>query len=320
MSSASASAPSNPTVSVAVVGICSARHIERCLDSLDQQIDAPQFDVVVAFDPQIAGVDELAKRRPNVRFVSNIGQRNPLELASRALKESKGDVMLLTEDHCIARSDWVATLVRAHREPKRSAIGGLVEIADGANATDWAFYFVDFFRYASPAPRGPSPTLTVCNVSYKREQLESIREIWETYFHETAINDALRSRFGELQLEPDAAVTMGRHVEFGHAIYERYAFGRLFGCTRLLFVPERRLYYSMLAPALPFILMKRMASKAFRSPRLRRDFLRSIIPLTTMVLWWSWGEWLGYLTKKHPKSLVVAPEIRAAQRVPSSAR
>jgi hypothetical protein len=303
-----------PTVSVAVVGICSSAHVDRCLQSLARQTDAPPFDVVVAHDPHLEGMEELARRWPKVRFVANAGQRTPLELASRALREAQGDILLLTEDHCVARPDWVRTMVRAHAEPGRSAIGGVVQVASGASATDWAFYFVDFFRYARPAARGGSATLTVCNVSYKKEQLDSIRDAWETYFHETAINDRLRERFGELWLEPDAEVTMGRHVELGHAIYERYAFGRLFGCTRLLFAPERRAYYCAFAPALPLILGGRMARKALSSRELASAFVRALAPLALMVVWWSWGEWLGYLTRRHPASLVVAPEIRAAQR------
>ena len=75
----------------------------------------------------------------------------------------------------------------------------------------------------------------------------------------------MRARVGELWLEPDAEVTMGRHVEFGHALYERYAFGRLFGCTRLLFAPRKRLFYCLFAPALPLILIGRMARKALGS-------------------------------------------------------
>ena len=51
-----------------------------------------------------------------------------------------------------------------------------------------------------------------------------------------------------------------------------------------------------------------------RLARACADFLRSLGPLTAMVLWWSWGEWVGYLTQRHPGSLVVAPEILAAQR------
>lgn len=302
------------TVSVAVVGICSATHLERCLTGLAQQRGAPDFDTVVAYDPHLGGMDALAARWPQVRFVSNAGQRNPLELASRALGEAGGDLILLTEDHCIPEPDWVATMVAA-QGPGRAVVGGLVEIRAGSSAVDWAFYFVDFFRYASPAREGASPTLTVCNVSYSRASLEEIREIWRVYFHETAINEALRERFGELWLDPRSRVTMSRHVTLSDALYERYAFGRLFGCTRLGFcTPGKRLYYCALAPLLPAVLLGRMGAKAFTSARLAGSFLRAIVPLTLMVLCWSWGEWLGYLTRAHPRSLVVAPEIRAAQR------
>jgi glycosyl transferase family 2 len=302
------------SVSVAVVGICGASHIARCLEALARQVDAGPFDVVVAYDPHIQGVDELRERHPRVRWISNEGQRTPLELASRALRESPGDWILLTEDHCVPSPDWVARL-RAAQAPGRAAVGGLVEIRSGATATDWAFYFVDFFRYASPARAGASPTLTVCNVSYSRARLAAIAPTWEVFFHETAVNDALRGRFGELWLEPSAVVTMARHVTLSDALYERYAFGRLFGCTRLLFAsPGRRLYYCVFAPALPVLLLARMARKALRSPASSGRFLRAAVPLTAMVLWWSWGEWLGYLTRRHPRSLLVAPELRAAER------
>ncbi len=107
---------------------------------------------------------------------------------------------------------------------------------------------------------------------------------------------------------------MSRHVELRDALYERYAFGRLFACTRLELVPGKRLYYCVFAPALPLMLMWRMAARAAKAGPLARAFVRSILPLSLMVLWWSWGEWLGYVTKRHPRSLVVAPEIRAAAR------
>ena len=49
-----------------------------------------------------------------------------------------------------------------------------------------------------------------------------------------------------------------------------------------------------------------------------RAFLRALVPLVLMVLCWSWGEWLGYVTRRHPGSLVVAPEIRAERRTTRS--
>ncbi|HUR29507.1 MAG TPA: glycosyltransferase [Planctomycetota bacterium] len=303
-----------PSVSVAIVSICSAEHLERCLASLDLQRAAPSFDVVVACDPHLSGMDELAARRPGVRIVSNIGQRTPLELASRALAEARGEFVLLTEDHCIPDPDWVATMLGA-RADGRAVVGGRVEIRAEASALDWAFYFVDFFRYASPVRAGISPTLTVCNAAYSKRQLAEIESLWKGHFHETAINDALRRRFGALWLEPRSRVTMARHVTLGDALYERYAFGRLFGCTRLSFCsPPKRWFYCATAPALPVLLLARMARKGLGSRALAPAFLRALVPLTLLVVWWSWGEWLGYLTRANPSSLVVAPEIRAARR------
>lgn len=297
------------SVTVAVVAICGAPHLTRCLDALAAQVDAPPFDILVIYDPMLEDVARLAETREDARFQCNEGQRTPLELASRAVGGAEGDIILLTEDHCRPDPDWVRTMRDALR-PGRAAVGGLVEADPGASATDWAFYFVDFFRYAHPAAEGPSPTLTVCNVAYRRSDVDAISNLWEVYFHETAINDALSARLGDLWLHPASRVTMRRHVRLPDAVHERYVFGRLFGCTRLEFCsPLKRLYYALFAPALPVILMGRMARKGLGSPPLRGAFLRSLVPLILMVLAWFWGEWLGYLTRKHPKTLVVAQEI-----------
>ena len=303
--------PPPSKVTVAVVCICSARHLARCLEGLRRQEDAPEFDVLVAYDPHVAGIPELVERFPETRAVANQGQRTPLELASTAVRESAGELVLLTEDHCTPAPDWVSRLASAPRE-QRGAVGGRVEVQPGATATDWAFYFVDFFRYAAPVAAGPSPSLTVCNVAYRRSELDRIRDLWVSTFHETAINDALRAQFGELWLDPTAVVQMARHVRLRDAIHERYAFGRLFGCTRLGFIGTgRRLYYTVFAPALPLLLMGRMAAKATQSPRLLAAFARSFVPLLLMVVAWSWGECLGYLTAKLPRSMVVAQEARS---------
>ncbi len=311
---AATSAATPPRVTVAVVSICGAAHLARCLDALAVQEGAPSFDTVVVFDPHLEDVPALRARYPAVRMVSNEGQRTPLEQASRAEREAGGEIVLLTEDHCIPRPDWVATLVAAVR-PGRGAVGGVVETADRVGPVDWAFYYVDFYRYMRPVREGPAPTLTVCNVAYRRSDLEAIRPLWERSFHETAVNEALRRRGGPLWLVPAAEVRMRRAVRFRDAVYERYAFGRLFGCTRLEFTGlGRRLYYTAFAPTLPFLLLGRMTAKAVRRPGVWIRFLRAVPALLAMVLAWSWGEWLGYLTRRRPRNLVVAPEIVAARR------
>jgi hypothetical protein len=300
-----------PPVSVAVVSICGADHLRRCLSALMRQEGVPPFEIVVAYDPELRDIDEVSAAFPAIRFFANVGQRTPLELASRAIQASAGEVVLLTEDHCVPAPDWVRSMMPELREG-RAAVGGVVDIAADATPTDWAFYFVDFFRYSNPVTDGPSPTLTVCNVAYRRADLEGLDDSsWKSFFHETAVNDALYRRFGVLYLTGRGRVTMRRHVALREAIRERYAFGRLFGCTRLRHLPgpASRLAHRAGAPLLPVLLMLRMAGKASKSSALRRRFTVSVVLLLLMVLAWSWGEWLGYLTGRYPARLTVAPEV-----------
>lgn len=301
--------PGDDTVTVAVVGICGARHLRRCLAALDEQRDAPAFDTLVVHDPHLEEIEAMVDERPDVRFVANAGQRTPLELASRAVAEAKGRLVLLTEDHCVPRPGWVRAMVDAQADD-RAVVGGAVEPLEGSTVRDWAFYLVDYYRYMPPVAAGPSPTLTVCNASYRADRLDAVSDIWRELFHETAINTALAERYGVLWLAPEARVGMRRHVAFPSAMYERYAFGRLFGCTRLEFLPGwRRAYYGILAPALPAILFGRIVRAAFRNASNARRFLLAWPFVAALVLAWSWGEWLGYLTRRRPRTELVAPEV-----------
>ena len=300
-------------VTVAVIGICGVAHIGRCLDALAVQAGAPAFDVVVVFDPRLEGVYALEERFPDVRFVSNLEQRTPLDLAARAVRESTGDVVVLTEDHCVPERGWLACLVDALK-PGRAAAGGAVEIAADADSLDWAFWFVDFFRYAPPIPEGPGASLTVCNVAYRRRDLDAIASVWETTFHETAVHREMADRFGSLWRAPGARVTMRRHVRFADALRERYAFGRLYGATRSTFIGRARwLTYAVLAPLLPVLLIGRMKLRALTTPGLRLPFVRALPALTGLVIAWSWGEWLGYVTRTEPASTAVAPEVETGR-------
>jgi hypothetical protein len=99
-------------------------------------------------------------------------------------------------------------------------------------------------------------------------------------------------------------------VRFGDAVYERYAFGRLFGATRVAHAGVgRRLYYLVFSPALPILLLGQMTASAARNPQARAMFAKALPSLAMMILAWSWGEWLGYLTQRRPRRITTAPEL-----------
>ena len=298
-----------------VCAIAGADHLARCLELVLAQEGPAPFEILAVADPNLPGVAELAPRFPSVRIIRNEGQSTPIEIASRALREATGDLLVLTEDHCRPAPDWLRRLVAAHA-PGRAVVGGAVETDHAGSTVTWAFYLVDYFRYMRPVAAGPATALTVCNVSYRREQLEAVRDLWRETFHETAVNAALAARFGVLWLEPEAEVRTRRRVTFADAVYERYAFGRMFACNRNRFGGSlaRRAVYAGLAPLLPPVIMWRMARRAFRSGAAAGMYLRSLGPLLAMVVAWTWGEWLGYVTDGPPAHVNAAPELRAAAR------
>ncbi|HVF40236.1 MAG TPA: hypothetical protein VM939_10075, partial [Gemmatimonadaceae bacterium] len=122
-----------------------------------------------------------------------------------------------------------------------------------------------------------------------------------------------QERFGSLYLEPAAEVHVRRTVSFKDAVYERYAFGRLFAATRVAYAGAgRRVYYMIFSPALPILLMGRMTAKALKSKDSLPMFIRALPSLLSMVFAWTWGEWLGYLTRRRPRRITTAPEVDVA--------
>ena len=104
--------------------------------------ERPPFRVVVCHDPQITGIEALATRHPEALISASAGQRTPPELSAAALLMCDSDVVLLTEDHCVPRPDWVRRMLAA-RAPGRAAVGGRVEIRAPSSAVEWAFYFTE---------------------------------------------------------------------------------------------------------------------------------------------------------------------------------
>lgn len=304
--------PAPVALSVVLVAIGSLQHIARGLDALLAQRDAPKFETIVVADPHLGDLAPLRKKYPEAVILSREGCRTPIQLAAFGIGSANGERILLTEDSCIARADWVGRLASTEWRG-RAAVGGVIEPTADISPAMWAFYFVDFFRYMKPAAEGPSPSLSVCNVAYHRSHLESVASVWEKGFHETEIHRSLQEKFGPLHLDPSAEVQVRRSVSFSDAVYERYAFGRLFAATRVASAsPARRLYYLLFSPALPILLMGRMTARALGSRSALPLFIRALPSLLSMVFAWTWGEWLGYVTRRYPQRITTAPELSRA--------
>jgi hypothetical protein len=298
-----------PEASVVVISIFGGALLERCLEAIRQQQGLAGTEVIV-----VPGEDEppVLTARRGERFLSAGSLVDLPQRVAEALQLCRGRFIVLTEDHLDLPEGWIRRLIDGHTEG-RAAVGGSVAPPRLASTAEWAFYFTDFFRYVPPCPTGPSATLTVCNVSYRRRHLEAIRGVLSRGFLETAVNEALAARFGTLWLDGQCTVRTVARGPFGSMARERYQLARHFASVRLLFWrPWRRWLYAAGSPLLPAWILVRMTRRSTTELRLFTRFVRALPALLLLTLAWSWGELLGYVTGRPPR------EIRLAQPRPTA--
>jgi hypothetical protein len=226
------------------------------------------------------------------------------ELRAIGLRLAQGEVVALLEDHGRADKYWARNIMDAHTD-SHAAIGGAIE-----NQVDqplnWAIYYCDFGRYQNPVKAGPTFFISDANISYKRQVLDDMKEIWREAFHETTVNSALLERGEVLWLSPDIVVHQHRvNLSLPAALLERYVWGRSYAGTRAQEVPfGKRLVYLALSPALPFLLMARKTRDVLAKKRLIGKFFCAF-PLTFLLtVSWSVGEFIGYLTGRQNRSVI----------------
>jgi hypothetical protein len=298
-----APAAGTPELSVVIILLEGAKSLVRCLSALAQQQNAPLFEVIVPCDDRFRAAVGQVQGFPFARVIAVEGMRTFAELRTLGVKQARGRIVALTEDHCVPGADWCRQIVQTHVQPY-AAIGGAVEKLTPDSPLNWSFYLADYVRYMHPASAGPSLALTDCNVSYKRAVLAEIANVWAVEFHEPLVHHALHERGKILWFAPTIVVQQQRSLQLGAALRDRYEFGRLFGSERSAQAPlGQRLRYLLSSPLLPLLLVGRVAREIWRKRVYGLPFVRALPLLTLMCTVWAWGEFVGYLTGQPPRAL-----------------
>jgi len=297
-------------LSVVVTIVDGGETLERCLTALARQTGIADLEVLVPFDSSVAGLDQMAARFPAVRFLALgrlvpetrvLSHREQHELFDRrraaGLAAAQGDLVAILEDRGAPRPDWAARLVALHASLPYQVIGGAVENGNHS-ALAWAAFFCDFGRYEPPFAPGPRDYLTDINVCYKRSALEQTRALWRERYHETTVHWALTRAGVVLYLTPEPVVEQFRlGLRLGNLLRERVDWGRLFAHTRAVELGlGRRLLLALLCPVLPLVLFLRLAGDRLRRRRHLGALLRATPATLLLLIWWSVGEFQGYLT------------------------
>jgi hypothetical protein len=164
--------------------------IRPCLDALFPQVRELEAELIV-LDPHGRGLPEDAERRyPGIVHVTEAGA-SILRMRQTGLIAARGDVVAITEDHCVPPPGWLTRHLAAHNEhPEFAAVGGPVSNGATQRLTDWAIFLQNHARWFPPLSSGERRDMDRSNVSYKRRVIpgEPSPEGWdEPYFDEELI-------------------------------------------------------------------------------------------------------------------------------------
>ena len=300
-----------------VVGLISGKKddLGRCLAALACQENPPSFEVVVPYDDPCADVRSLAAEHTAVRFIRAEGldtaaarrgasREHHDSLRTIGLKNARGRIVALTEDHAVASPTWCADMVWLLDErPRAAAVGGAVDCRNDS-IFSWAVYWCDFGRYQSPLREGPAPFVSDSNVAYRKDALEAIRSSWENDYHETIVHDALTRAGRELLLTPKSRVWQARgRLPILKSLVERFVWARSYAGTRVAAAPlARRLFLAAASFVLPLVLTWRIAKGVLERRILDRRFVLALPAIFLLQGFWAFGEFVGYVTKNPGKA------------------
>jgi len=292
---------SKPQLSVIIASCVGPPFITRCLKSLEGQRGQAEIEFIVVDRAGGEIAAGIKRDFPWVRLLSRPAGESVPDLRRRAIEVAEADYVAIIEEHCVAREDWIATILRCVEEGQRgqapvAAIRGIVADADYNRLMDWAVYFTEYNSYMPPLARGTTDDVCAANCVYRRDLL--IRHLPETGsgYWEAVLNQTLIAAGERFLSEPDLVVYHTGPFGFSYYLRQRFLFSRAFAGVRREHVSAGfRLAYLFFAPLLVPLLWARTASRVW-SKRHRVDkFIRVLPHLVPITATYVLGEWVGFL-------------------------
>ena len=159
-----------PTISVVIATRDGWSSVGRTIEALVPQVRAAGGEIVV-----VDGSGEQTPSAEPVRWIS-IADRNLLRLRLRAIREARGNVVAIGEDHAVPEPGWCDAVLRAHAEhPRVPVVVGCLVNATHRTVAGRANFLAFAAPYSPPMPTLPAGRPPpVSTLSFKRSALDGL--------------------------------------------------------------------------------------------------------------------------------------------------
>lgn len=179
---------------------------------------------------------------PPVRWLREPGA-DVFDLRALGLAAARGEIVAISEDHCVLPSDWCRRVLAAHRESPALALVGPVVNHPGSSRrpVDRANFLLTMGPYAAPLEELPAGRLPIpTNLSLKRAALPAGRTAagWLEY----DLLAVLRDR-GEIGIAGEVSLAHLQSWRAGEALAVHFASGRAYGGSTRGWPRRERLHW-----------------------------------------------------------------------------
>ena len=289
------------STSIIVPSLNGAEYLLPCIDSLLAQSTPPTEIIVLDCSPDSAAARLPAN--PAIKIIRLDAALPVPKMRSLGIEMARGDLILLTEDHCAADCDWIASLLVLHSGFPEAIIGGPMDYNFHGDRLSWAAHFFEYAAFIPPLdPRKVCP-ISATNVGYPKALIGQHQSIflsgrWDHFIHQELFEAGLPFHY-------DSKPVIHNRKSFTERSFRAqcYHFGRGYGGQRRLSLSSTKLLalrlMGFLLPVVKTIKISRIVLTEKR--RYQSEFFQSLLWLVWFNVVWSWGEWIGYCFGKDPK-------------------
>lgn len=268
--------------------------LRQCLAAACRETGADGEVVVVRRGGAPFGA--TAEYHRGVRWIAAPEHAAVPHMRSLGIAASRGEIVALLEDDCVAAAGWGAAILQAHGGPCAAA-GGPIEPGPYRRSRDWAVYFCEYARFMAPFS-GEVQALPGNNISYKRSALARIGAFAPSAhgFHDVFANGLLHASGERLMASPSAVVFQINAWPRSRLTSVPYHHGRGYGGIRAAGLSRTvRVPRAAATLALPALQLARLGREVMTRRRLRTRFLRALPAMAVFLGCWAAGEAVGWL-------------------------
>lgn len=299
-------------LSVVIGSVASERSIRACIASILASCASVRSEIIVVDASTDATASLVQRYFPQIQLISLAPGTLTPNLWSTGISCARGSRIATTTGHCVVPGVWARELMTAIDSGADGA-GGPILLRSDASLVDQAVYFLRYSAFLPGTGRAVGKVLEIAgdNAMYRRSVFDDNRSKLTDGFWEVELHRALREKGRYLLMVQDSAVEFGASFPLALISRHRFEHGRRYGAWRVRQNLASPLRVAVAAPAVPLVLLLRIARRVLRGRLHRLRFALASPVIFWLAAAWAFGEALGAFQSRGTARQT--PELEAAR-------